>query len=300
MIFATALYEGKEQVFSVDGAGCRVFPLARFFEEELDQEQGPASMQDLIANYDPDWTDRIAFFFGSRPELALTLHDVRLIAPIPSPRRNVVCLGKNYAEHARELVGQLFSETLPTHPIYFTKPEHCVTGQDSPVLLHAGVTRRLDYEAELAVVIGKEGINIPKENAEEYIFGYTIGNDVSARDLQKFHSQWFKGKSLSTHCPIGPWIVHKSQLPLPLELPIRSYVNNVLRQEANTRDMIFDIPTIISDLSKGYPLKPGDIILTGTPAGVGMAMDPPQYLKDGDVMLCEIEKIGFLVNTITG
>jgi 2-keto-4-pentenoate hydratase/2-oxohepta-3-ene-1,7-dioic acid hydratase in catechol pathway len=158
----------------------------------------------------------------------------------------------------------------------------------------------LDYEAELAVVIGKEGINISKENAEDYIFGYTIGNDVSARDLQKFHSQWFKGKSLSTHCPIGPWIVHKSQLPLPLELPIRSYVNNVLRQEANTRDMIFDIPTIISDLSKGYPLKPGDIILTGTPAGVGMAMDPPQYLKDGDVMLCEIEKIGFLVNTITG
>lgn len=298
MIFATAFHDGAARLFCIDRAGCRAFPLDRFFAEECPDISAPATMRELIAGYDAAWTDAIALYYGARPELALDFHQIRLLAPIPDPARNLVCLGKNYEAHAKELKGQIFSDKPPEFPIYFTKPEHCVIGPDETIKSHSHVTRRLDYEAELAIVIGKGGIDIPLEEAEDHIFGYMIANDISARDLQKRYTQWFKGKSLSTHCPTGPWIVHKSELPLPLELWVRCYINNELRQEGNTRDMIFDIPTIVSDLSKGYPLKPGDIILTGTPSGVGMAMDPPQYLHAGDVVLNEIEKIGFLVNPI--
>lgn len=300
MIFARGLHDKISQLFSIDPIGKRAFSLSRFFEDALflSAKDTPKTMEELIQIFDPSWTDHIAYFFGTQPELALDLSTIVLQAPIQNPPRNIVCLGKNYLAHAQELKGQLFDDKPPTHPIYFTKPEHCIVGTKERVLRHSQVTRRLDYEAELAVIIGKEGINIPMEKAEDYIFGYTIANDISARDLQKFHTQWFKGKSLSTHCPIGPWVVHKSQLPFPLSLDVRSFVNGDLRQEGNTRDLIFDIPTIISNLSQGYPLKPGDVILTGTPSGVGMAMDPPQYLETGDTVVCEIQDIGVLENTI--
>lgn len=298
MIYATILYENIEQLCCIDGVGGRVFLLREFFDRECDSEGVPGSMLDFICNYRPEWTDQIALFFGTNPEMAISLDEVKLLAPIPAPARNMVCLGKNYLAHAEELKGQIFSDKPPTIPIYFTKPDHTVIGKEETILLHSHITDKVDYEMELAVIIGKKGIDIPKEKAEEYIFGYTIANDVSARDLQRDHTQWYKGKSLTTHCPMGPWIVHKSALPFPFSLDLKCYVDGELRQQGNTRDLIFDVPTIISDLSRGYELRPGDIILTGTPAGVGMAFDPPRYLKAGSRVTCQIEKIGVLTNPV--
>lgn len=294
MIYANANRKGTDCLYCVDREGNRAFPLSAFFEEQ--GQKLPCDLLDLIRSYQDIWTDEIALFFGSRPHLAVSLEELELLAPIPHPARNLVCLGKNYAAHAKELTSTAILGTVPQKPIYFTKPDHTVVGPEQDILLHPEATSQVDYEVELAVVIGKEGIDISKENAEDYIFGYTIANDVSARDLQQEHSQWYKGKSLTTHCPMGPWIVHKSTLPLPLELSIQSLINGELRQNANTRDLIFDIPTIISDLSRGYPLHPGDVILTGTPAGVGMGFHPPKYLKPGDEVCCQIEQIGLLRN----
>jgi 2-keto-4-pentenoate hydratase/2-oxohepta-3-ene-1,7-dioic acid hydratase in catechol pathway len=300
MIYATAAYGKFTKLFCIDEAGERAFPLNDFFKF-IYPEPGkdlPWTMTEFIEVYKEEWTDLIAEFYGSRPNLAINLKELAFRAPIPSPLRNIVCFGKNYQAHAEELKGQIFSDKPPTYPIYFTKPNHTVIGTGDTILPHKELTQKLDYEVELAVIIGKSGIDIPRDRAEEYIFGYTVANDVSARDLQHNHTQWYKGKSLMTHCPMGPWIVHKSALPLPLELNLRSCVNHQLRQEGNTRDMIFDIPAIISDLSRGYELRPGDIILTGTPAGVGMGFDPPRYLMSGDQITCQIEGVGILTNII--
>lgn len=166
------------------------------------------------------------------------------------------------------------------------------------VIIPKDYSHNFDYEVELAVIIGKDGKDIPFEEAEDYIFGYTIGNDITVRDIQKKHIQWFKGKSLDTCTSIGPYIVHKSAIPFPVDLDISSKVNGEIRQKSNTKDLIFDIPTIISDLSKGLTLRAGDIILTGTPAGVGAGFKPPKYLKPGDIVECYIEKIGSLTNII--
>lgn len=300
MIYATAAYGRFTKLFSIDLVGERAFFLDDFFKYIFSQpgKEFPLTMTEFIGQYQPEWTDLIAEFFGNRPHLARDLKDLTFKAPIPSPARNIVCLGKNYQAHAEELKGQIFSDTPPSYPIYFTKPDHTVIGTEETILSHKSITKKLDYEVELALIIGKKGIDIPKDRAEEYIFGYTIANDISARDLQHNHTQWYKGKSLTTHCPMGPFIVHKSVLPFPLELNLKSYVNGELRQNGNTRDMIFDIPTIISDLSRGYELRPGDIILTGTPAGVGMGFEPPKYLKPGDAVTCEIESIGTLANSL--
>lgn len=230
--------------------------------------------------------------------LGINLSLVKLLAPIPKPPRNIFCLGKNYADHAKEIKNIPTLADVPEHPIYFSKLPTAVTGPDTVILSHAKATKEIDYEAELAIIIGKEGTDIPKDLAEAYIFGYTVANDITARDLQKKHSQWYKGKSLDTFCPLGPGILHKDSLPLPFDLGITCRVNGEIRQQSSTGKMIFDIPTIISDLSQGMTLLPGDIILTGTPAGVGFALNPPQFLKHGDKVEAEIEKIGVLRNTI--
>lgn len=224
---------------------------------------------------------------------------VQLLAPIPYPKRNVFCLGKNYVEHANEVQQTKLSGTgIPSAPIYFTKTAMPAIGSGDTIRVSSGSTSKLDYEAELAVVIGKEGRDISPEDAEQYIFGYTILNDVSARDLQAKHEQWFKGKNLDGFCPMGPCIVEKSELPFPVELDILCKVNGEVRQNSNTRKLIFDIPTIISDLSKGLTLYPGDIISTGTPSGVGAGFNPPRFLADGDLVECTIEGIGTLSNPI--
>jgi 2-keto-4-pentenoate hydratase/2-oxohepta-3-ene-1,7-dioic acid hydratase in catechol pathway len=219
---------------------------------------------------------------------------VRLLSPIPSPRKNVVCLGINYQEHIDEGArARQITVNTPEAPVYFTKPATAVIGHQGKVIHHKA-TERLDYEAELAVVIGKKGKDIPKDKAHDYIFGYTICLDMTARDLQRRHGQWFKGKALDTFCPLGPAIVHKSALPDPHSLRLLCRVNGEVMQDGNTRDMIFDIPATIESLSAGMTLEPGDIISTGTPSGVGFARVPPLFLKPGDRVEAEVQGIGTL------
>ena len=218
----------------------------------------------------------------------------KLLAPIPWPRKNAVMLGINYREHVDEGARARSLEIkYPEWPVFFTKPATSVIGPNGKVVRHK-VTDKLDWEVELAVIIGKKGRNIPKDKAYDYIFGYTVCLDMTARELQRLHGQWFKGKSLDTFCPLGPWIVHKSALPDPQKVRLICRVNGDVMQDGNTRDMIFDIPTIIESLSGGLTLEPGDIISTGTPSGVGFARVPPVYLKPGDKVEGEIEGIGIL------
>ena len=230
------------------------------------------------------------------------LDGVKLLAPI-LPRRNVFCVGKNYHEHAKEFGQSGFDtsakdgEHAPPYPVVFTKAPSSVIADGEPVQAHTNVTSQLDYEAELAVVIGKGGKNIAKQDAWQHVFGYTIVNDVTARDLQQRHRQWFLGKSIDTFCPMGPWIVTADELDAT-QLRIQCHVNGELRQDANTADLIFDIPALIETLSAGIALQPGDVIATGTPAGVGIGFKPPKFLQPGDEMKVSIEGIGTLTNRI--
>lgn len=230
------------------------------------------------------------------------LTEVRLRAPIPRPRRNVFCVGKNYHAHAREFSRSGFDSSaaqgeIPKAPIVFSKVPESVVGTGDAVKIDAGVSSAIDYEAELGVVIGKAGRNIGREEAMGHVWGYTVINDVTARDLQSEHSQWLIGKSQDTFCPMGPWLVTADELDLS-DTQVRGYVNDELRQDANTRDLIFDVPSIIAAISNGITLLPGDVIATGTPAGVGIGFDPPKYLVPGDVMRVEISGIGVLENPV--
>jgi 2-keto-4-pentenoate hydratase/2-oxohepta-3-ene-1,7-dioic acid hydratase in catechol pathway len=230
----------------------------------------------------------------ARAGALLKSSQAKLVAPIPWPRKNVVMLGINYREHVDEGARARSLEIkYPEWPVYFTKPATSVIGHLGKVVHHK-VTEKLDWEIELAAVIGKKGRDIPKDKAYDYVFGYTICLDMTARELQRQHGQWFKGKSLDTFCPLGPWIVHKSALPDPQQVRLICRVNGEVMQDGNTRDMIFDIPTIIESLSSGLTLEPGDIISTGTPSGVGFARVPPVYLKPGDKVEGEVEGIGTL------
>lgn len=227
------------------------------------------------------------------------LASVKLTAPLPHPLRNVFCVGRNYIDHVAEGAKALgTSGDAPTVPQFFTKATHAVIGPDEDVRMDAKVSAKLDYEVELGVVIGKPGRDIAPAAVWGHIFGYTIVNDVSARDLQRSHGQWFKGKSLDTTCPIGPCIVERADIADPTALELSITVNGEERQRAHVSQMIFDIPRIVSDLSAGMTLEAGDIIATGTPSGVGFAMDPPKWLKDGDEMICTISQIGALRNRI--
>jgi 2-keto-4-pentenoate hydratase/2-oxohepta-3-ene-1,7-dioic acid hydratase in catechol pathway len=223
---------------------------------------------------------------------AVMLPRARLLAPIPRPRKNIMCMGRNYAEHARET-----GSAPPEVPVFFTKPPTAVVGPGAPVIHHA-VTQQLDYEVELVAVIGRRGRNVSPEKALDYVFGYTVMNDVTARDLQDRHGQWFKGKSLDTFAPLGPWIVHRSSLPDPQRLRLQMRVNGEVRQDSTTANMIFTVAQLIASLSAGMTLEPGDLLATGTPAGVAKGMKPPKWLQPGDVMEAEVEGIGVLRNHV--
>ena len=228
----------------------------------------------------------------------VALQDVKLEAPLPLPRRNIFCVGRNYHAHARELSASVFKDNNAnpeSWPIVFTKVPECVVGPAAEVMLPIGVSNQIDYEAELAVVIGTGGRNIARSDALKHVFGYTIVNDVTARDVQMRHQQWDLGKSFDTFCPMGPWIVTADELD-GSRTRVRCWVNGQLRQDGQTRDLIFDIPTLIETCSRGITLYPGDVIATGTPAGVGMGMSPPQYLQPGDVVRIEIDGIGSIEN----
>jgi 2-keto-4-pentenoate hydratase/2-oxohepta-3-ene-1,7-dioic acid hydratase in catechol pathway len=230
----------------------------------------------------------------------VALESVALQAPIPKPRRNVFCVGRNYMDHVAEgdRTRGITQSEVPKYPQFFTKAADCVIAPDAKVPTHEGVTKWLDYEVELVAIIGTTGRDIPKEKALEHVFGWTIGNDVTGRDLQRRHGQWFKGKSLDRSCPLGPVIVPASDLNAA-DLAIGLKLNGEQRQASRTSKMIFDVPEIIHQLSSGFTLLPGDVIMTGTPEGVGYAMQPPQTLKAGDVMELTIEGIGTLTNTIS-
>ncbi len=225
---------------------------------------------------------------------------VILRAPYDNPPRNIICTGLNYAEHQQEFTrADAHEESLPEFPFLFTKPCTAIAHPDSTVDGHAHLTQQFDYEVELAVIIGKGGRDIAQQDALDYVFGYAIMNDLSARDLQRRTSQWYAGKSLDGSAPFGPCIVHKSAIADPQNLRITSRVNGEVRQDSHTSRMIFPVATLVHIISQGTTLLPGDIIATGTPAGVGMGLNPPQFLKAGDIMELEIEGVGILRNKIS-
>jgi 2-keto-4-pentenoate hydratase/2-oxohepta-3-ene-1,7-dioic acid hydratase in catechol pathway len=231
---------------------------------------------------------------------AVPLAHVEIEAPIPLPRRNIFCVGKNYYEHAHEFAKSGFDSSaaagaVPKEPIIFSKLPETVVANHARVMINPKVSTAIDYEAELAVIIGKPGRGIAKTDVFDHVWGYTIINDVTARDLQGKYSQWLIGKSQDTFCPMGPWAVSKDEMDLGSS-GIRSFVNRELRQDARITQLIFDIPTLVSTISQGITLNAGDILATGTPAGVGIGFDPPKYLKAGDVVRVEIDGIGVLEN----
>lgn len=234
------------------------------------------------------------------------LRSGRLLAPIPRPKRDVFCVGWNYSEHFAE--GKTFrlaqgtpgAQEIPEYPALFSKNPATVTGPDMPIWFPAPHSTELDWEVELAVVIGTAGRDISEDRAMSHVFGYTCGNDVSVRDVQRRHGgQWFKGKNFDSHMPLGPWIVTADAID-PSALAVRTRVNGVTKQDSNTRFMVFKIPRLIREFSAGCDLVPGDIIITGTPEGVGFARKPPEFMKIGDVVEVEIEGIGVLRNTVQG
>jgi 2-keto-4-pentenoate hydratase/2-oxohepta-3-ene-1,7-dioic acid hydratase in catechol pathway len=230
---------------------------------------------------------------------SVPLAGAHFLAPLPVPRRNLFCVGRNYHAHAKELQGTVFKDNakaVDAWPIVFTKVPECVVGPDADVQLPgAAISAQIDYEAELAVVIGTGGRNITQADALKHVYGYTIVNDVTARDVQMRHAQWDLGKSFDTFCPMGPWLVTADELD-GTDTRVRCWVNGELRQDARTTDLIFDIPTLIETCSRGITLLPGDIIATGTPAGVGMGLNPPRWLQHGDVVRIEIDGLGVLEN----
>ena len=230
----------------------------------------------------------------------LSISDVKLLAPIINPKRNIICLGWNYIEHHKESASAkgLPLDEPPRHPVVFTKATTTINGPFGDIHYDAGVSTRLDWEVELGVIIGKAGRHIAPSSALQHIFGYTVINDISARDLQKRHQQFFLGKSMDGSCPMGPWIVTADEIANPQCLALSCKVNNVIKQNATTAQQIFGVADIIATLSKVMTLLPGDIIATGTPSGVGFARTPPEYLRPGDVVECQIEGIGSIRNTV--
>ena len=258
----------------------------------------------------PEFRDMLALIDGGKTALGrlaaaissfnrVPLTQVELLAPMPRPRKNIMCLGWNYFDHAKEsaAVGGRTAE-IPEHPVVFTKSVTSVNGPYADIPAQPEVTQQLDWEVELGVVIGTGGRGITEARALDHVFGYTVINDISARDVQFRHKQYFLGKSLDGACPMGPWLVTSDEFTDPQNLQLRSWVNGDLKQNANTRDMIFSVARTIAILSRGMTLEPGDIIATGTPAGVGFARTPPEFMKAGDVVECEVDGIGRIKNRI--
>lgn len=270
----------------------------------LDGQDGPAyeTLQDLIEVFD-DVSEELGEASQAATHHRQAWSETTWTAPIPRPDRNVFCVGKNYVEHAAEFHNSGFdaaaanSNAVPEFPIIFTKTPESVIGPEDTIIVPSGLTQMVDYEAEIAVVIGKVGRFISASDAMDHVFGFTLINDVTARDLQQRHKQWFLGKAIETFCPMGPFVVTKDAVDLSA-LVLRCEVNAELRQEAPATDMIFDIPTIIETLSQSVELLPGDVIATGTPAGVGVGMTPPKFLAHGDVVTVSATGLGSLTNTV--
>lgn len=231
---------------------------------------------------------------GRPEEFKHSFSDIEWLAPLSRTPKNILCVGKNYAEHAKEMGGE-----APVELVVFTKSPSTIVADEQTVSVHSDVTDSYDYEGELAVVIGKGGRTIPKQMAYDHVFGYTIANDLTARDVQNKHQQYFLGKSLPGSCPMGPYLVTKDEIPQAQNLSVVTKVNEEVRQNGNTGDMIRRVDDIIAEISKYILLEPGDIILTGTPAGVGKGFTPPKFLQSGDTVKVSIESIGTLVTYLS-
>ena len=286
MKFATVRHDGRTCAAIIDPDANRAWPL------------DGTTMLDIIAE------DAAGGALPAPAGDGVDLSAVELLAPIPAPRRNIFCVGKNYHAHAHEFTrsgfdssAQSAADAIPKAPIIFSKVPESVIATGQPIRYPTGVSDKVDYEAELAIVIGKGGRGISRADAYDHVWGYMIVNDMTARDLQSTHKQWLIGKSLDTFCPMGPWLVTADEVE-PENLNVRCWVNDELRQDAITSDLIFDIPTLIEALSAGITLYPGDIIATGTPEGVGIGFDPPRYLVPGDRVSVEITGLGRLSNVI--
>jgi 2-keto-4-pentenoate hydratase/2-oxohepta-3-ene-1,7-dioic acid hydratase in catechol pathway len=288
MRLASWSWGGRHQVGTISPCGSEATPLAC-----ADASRGVLPLIQAEARGE-------ALPRAAGPRLAVSA--ITLRAPLPQPLRSIFCAGRNYRAHAAELAETVFRDSLPerdTWPIVFTKLPECVVGPHDEVRLPGrAVSEQIDYESELAVVIGRGGRDIPRSRAMDHVYGWTVVNDVSARDVQVRHQQWDLGKSFDTFCPMGPWITTADELD-GRDTRVRGWVNGELRQDGLTKDMIFDIPTLIETCSRGITLHPGDVIATGTPAGVGMGFQPPKWLRAGDVVRVEVDGIGTIENRFT-
>jgi 2-keto-4-pentenoate hydratase/2-oxohepta-3-ene-1,7-dioic acid hydratase in catechol pathway len=257
------------------------------------------SMQALIEGGEPALDEARSLVEGADKQAAVA--EVELRAPIPHPRRNVFCMGWNYQTHFEEGLGRRGDrqEDLPEYPTFFDKPTTTVIGPYDDIPFDPNFSEKMDYEAELAVVIGRAGRSIPATEALDHVFGYTLADDVTARDVQRRHGgQWLKGKGMDGSCPLGPWIVTADEIRDPQDLPVQCHVNGVQKQDSNTRFMVFPVARLIAELSLAMTLLPGDILLTGTPEGVGYARTPPEYLSPGDEVKVTIPDIGSITNRV--
>ena len=288
MRLVTFLHNGKQAVGLADETLSNVSPLPADVAPD---------MLSLIANF-----ETLKSGLAAAAGAPLPVADVQLLAPIPRPARNVFCVGKNYHEHAKEFAGSGFDssakEVVPEAPVIFTKPSSTVIGPGASIPNYLDPTDSTDYEGELTVIIGKGGRGISKQDALSHVFGYTIINDVTSRTLQHKHRQWFIGKGIDGFCPMGPAILTADEMPDPTKMQLKTSVNGELRQDASVADLIFDIPTLIECISAGITLEPGDVIATGTPAGVGLGFKPPRFLKKGDVVSIHVSGIGTLENPV--
>lgn len=297
MKFVTYEIEHKRRLGVINRDGTWIYPL-----RSLDMDY--KTMQELIEGISESEKQLLEYVSGQDPykiKGAVPAEEAILLAPIPHPVQDVICLGINYMAHAEESARykkEAFGGERP-FAVYFSKRVSEATGTGAEIPSHKELVQDLDYEAELAVIIGKDAKNVPVSEVKNYIFGYTVINDVSARTLQTRHKQWYFGKSLDGFLPMGPCIVTAEEFPYPPRLSIQSRVNGELCQDSSTELMIFGIDHVVSELSAGMTLKAGTIIATGTPAGVGMGFDPPRFLKPGDVVECSIEGIGTLVNRVS-
>ncbi|MFA5957901.1 fumarylacetoacetate hydrolase family protein [Hyphomicrobium sp.] len=294
MKFATIKHQSDYVTAVVDPATKTYWPLDEIFSA-------------LPLEATSDLAAAIPFLLGAtlpdKLEGATKLDPANLWAPIAHPPHNIMCVGKNYRAHANEFAKSGFdsssspADAIPEFPIIFTKPSTTISGPASDIPLVVGLDQGVDYECELAVVIGKGGRGISRDDAMAHVFGYTIVNDVTARDLQQRHKQWFLGKGVDGFCPMGPWIVTADEIDYR-DMRVICRVNSEVRQDASTRDLIFDVPFLIETISAVMTLSPGDVIATGTPEGVGIGFKPPSFLKDGDVVECEITGIGTIRNVV--
>lgn len=296
MRLVTFEIEHKSGLGVISKDGSWVYPLA-----SLDMDY--KTMEELIEHISDSEKQLLELSLSQDPysiKGAAPLEAVKLHAPIPNPRQDVICLGLNYMDHAEESARykkEAFGGERP-FAVYFSKRVSQATGPEGVIPSYRDLVEDLDYEVELAVIIGKEAKNISRDQVKDHIFGYTIVNDVSARTVQNRHRQWYFGKSMDGFLPMGPCITTVDDLPYPPRLSIQSRVNGELRQDGNTSLLIFDIDHVVSELSQGMTLKPGTIIATGTPAGAGMGFTPPRFLKPGDLVECTIEGIGTIANTV--